>query len=164
LGQDKNAIGIWFKELEHYGFVVMVQGAHLGAEGKGKSATYRLTDRYHAGKPPTYDFQSWDGALFEPKKRIDKRGTSRLHALQKQNPVRTPRTECPYPTDIRNDAECPHPTDISSSPSTEPASTPPKLPWTTSQLVEITDRLSRETLAGLMALRLIDDSPMAMAA
>ena len=69
LDQDKNAIGTWLKELQHYGFVVMVQGAHLGLSGKGKSAHYRLTDRYHAGKPPTYDFQNWDGVLFEPKKR-----------------------------------------------------------------------------------------------
>jgi hypothetical protein len=156
LGQTKDAVGTWFKELEHYGFVVMVQGAHLGATGKGKSATYRLTDRYHAGKPPTYDFMSWDGVLFEPTKRVDKRGTSRLYALKKQNPVQHPRTvyptptdiragddmaeignKCPYPTDIRAESECPYPTDISSSPSTKPAYTPIHLLWSTPVLAEL---------------------------
>jgi hypothetical protein len=141
LGEDRNAIGTWLKELEHYGFVVMVQGAHLGLSGKGKSAHYRLTDRYHAGKPPTYDFQMWDGVLFEPSKRVDKRGAARLATLKKQKPVRNPRTvcpqptdirgaagtveignKCPQPTDIRTDRECPQPTDIASLPSTELAS------------------------------------------
>jgi hypothetical protein len=142
LGQDRNAIGSWLKELEHYGFVVMVQGAHLGLAGKGTSAHYRLTDRYHAGKPPTYDFQMWDGVLFEPTKPIDKRGISRLHAhLQKQYPVSTPRTVCPDTadirgaskkagngnkrpdtTDIRNDSECQDATDIATYQILKPSS------------------------------------------
>jgi hypothetical protein len=156
LGSYKEAVGLWFKELEHYGFIVMVQGAHLGAEGKGKSATYRLTDRYHAGKPPTYDFQSWDGVLFDPPKRIDTRGTARLTALQKQNPVCNPQTprltptdirtepnivengnKCLTPTDIRKDSDCLTPTDIASLPSTGPSSPPPKPPWTTPVLTEL---------------------------
>jgi hypothetical protein len=149
LGPNKNAIGTWLKELEHYGFVVMVQGAHLGLSGKGKSAHYRLTDRYHAGKPPTYDFQMWDGVLFEPKKRKTK----------KQKPVQHLRTvcptptdirvgdemaengnKCPTPTDIRNDFGRPTPTDIASSPSTELAYAPPpkpKLVWSTPTLTEM---------------------------
>jgi hypothetical protein len=141
LGSNKNAIGVWLNELEHYGFIVKIQGAHLGASGKGKSATYRLTDRYHAGKPPTYDFQMWNGDLFEPKKRkVSDTEAARLKGLKKQNPVQRPWTDCPtgldiragaemaengnkYPTpmDIKNDSECPRPTDISNSPSTEPA-------------------------------------------
>jgi hypothetical protein len=149
LGQDKNLVGMWLKELEHYRFTVMVQGAHLGASGKGKSATYRLTDRYHAGKPPTYDFQNWDGVLFEPKKRkISRTELARLNEMdrkhRKPNPVRTLRTDCPYPTDIRagddmaengnkcpyptdirNQSECPYPTDISILPSAGP-----KMPYT----------------------------------
>jgi hypothetical protein len=144
LGNDKNAIGVWLKELEHYGFLVQIQGPHLGAEGKGKSATYRLTDRYYAGKPPTYDFQNWDGVLFEVpiSPSAQKRKTSavekaRLTKLKKQNPVQSLRTHrpeptdirakgempeignnCPEPTDIRNDFDCPEPTDIATLPST----------------------------------------------
>jgi hypothetical protein len=161
LGQDRNAIGIRLQELEHYGFIVKVQGHHLGLSGKGKSAHYRLTDRYHAGKPPTYDFQNWGGVLFEPKKRkISDAQMDRLNDLnggrQQRNPVQQVRTvcpagtdiragdemaeignKCPYPTDIRNDSECPYPTDISTLPSTEPAHTPTQLPWSTPVLTEL---------------------------
>ena len=68
----------------------MVQGAHLGTAGTGKAALYRLTDCAYAGKPPTYDFQSWDGILYDPKK---------------QNPVRKNRTPCPKRPDIRAESQ-----------------------------------------------------------
>jgi hypothetical protein len=117
-GVSKDTVCRWLHELEHYGFIVMVQGAHLGVTGTGKAAHYRLTDCWHAGKPPTYDFQSWDGVLFAPKK---------------QNPVppsRTPRpsgrdisagakmtkngNNRPTGRDIRNDTGCPTERDITS--------------------------------------------------
>jgi hypothetical protein len=148
LGSYNEAVGVWFKELEHYGFTVMVQGAHLGLSGKGKSAHYRLTDRWHAGKPPTRDFDNWDGVLFDPPKRIDKRGTARLTGLQKQkNPVCNPQTPCLTPTDIRRvnqvvengnkcltptdirmNPDCLTPTDIASLPSAKPALMPENAP------------------------------------
>ena len=38
----------------------------LGLEGVGKAALYRLTDCAYAGAgSATYDFQSWDGVLFD---------------------------------------------------------------------------------------------------
>ena len=73
-------------ELEHYGFIVEVRGAHLGVTGTGKAAHYRLTDSPHAGTRPTYDFQNWDGVLYDPKK---------------QNPVRKIRTPRPKKPDIQ---------------------------------------------------------------
>ena len=63
LGVNKDTVTKWMHELEHYGFIVEVQGAHLGASGVGKAARYRLTDSYYAGQAPTYDFQNWDGVL-----------------------------------------------------------------------------------------------------
>jgi hypothetical protein len=33
----------WFRELEHYGFVVKTAGAHLGVDGDGIAAHWRLT-------------------------------------------------------------------------------------------------------------------------
>jgi hypothetical protein len=75
----------WLRELEHYGFIVAVQRAHLGVHGAGKVTLYRLTDRYHAGKPPTYDFQNWDGVIFEPAKRA--MSEADIWRLRKQNPV-----------------------------------------------------------------------------
>jgi len=186
LGHDRNAIGRWFDELEHYGFIVLVQGAHLGASGKGKSATYRLTDRYHAGKPPTYDFQNWDGVPFEPPKRIDKRGISRLHQhREKQNPVRTPQTvypyttdirpdaevvengnKCPHTTDITNESECPYTTDISNSPSTDAASTPgtaprPELVWSVPTIAELPRTVYLRALVDRLA---VEEAELAAAA
>lgn len=80
-GVNKDTAGKWLRELRHYGFIVMVQGCHLGVNGVAEAARYRLTDCAYAGKAPTYDFQSWDGVLFDPKK---------------QNPVRkTPRPKNP---------------------------------------------------------------------
>ena len=55
-------------ELEHYGFIVKVQGAHSEIEGVGKSARYRLTDRQCGNKPATYDYEKWSGDIFEIKK------------------------------------------------------------------------------------------------
>jgi hypothetical protein len=147
LGPNKNRVGIWLKELEHYGFVAMVQGAHLGLSGKGKSAHYRLTDRYHAAKPPTYDFQMWDGELFEPKKRKAGAANPVQHVwtvCPTPMDIRGPAeivengNKCPTPMDIRNGSECPTPMDIASLPDTSPSPTPPKpSPWSTPQLVEM---------------------------
>ena len=51
LNAHKDTARKWLHELEHYGFIVMVQGAHLGVHGTGKAAHYRLTDCPFAGKP-----------------------------------------------------------------------------------------------------------------
>jgi hypothetical protein len=78
----------WFDELEHYGFLVKLCGAHLGSDGEGQSAHYRLTDRYFHNKPPTRDFEKWSGEVFSPKKRTySDAEKARLSGLKKQNPV-----------------------------------------------------------------------------
>ena len=69
LNVDKDCITKWLRELEHYGFIVKVRGSFLGLDGEGKAALYRLSDRWYAGKEPTYDFQSWTGEIFDPKKK-----------------------------------------------------------------------------------------------
>ena len=118
LNAHKDTVRKWLRELEFYGFIVMVEGAHLGVQGTGKAARYRLTDSKYAGKSATYDFQNWDGVLFDP---------------QKQNPVllgRTPRPtgpdkgkvaemtqiqgKCPTGPDKGNAMECPTKPDITS--------------------------------------------------
>jgi hypothetical protein len=85
LNAGAKAVLRWMHELEHYGFIVMVQDAHLGVHGSGKAAHYRLTDRPYGGKPPTYDFQNWDGTVFEPTKHS--MTGSDIRRLRKQNPV-----------------------------------------------------------------------------
>ena len=85
LNVDKDCITKWLRELEHYGFIVKVSGPFLGSDGEAKSAHYGLTDRWYAGKEPTYNFQNWTGEIFDPKK---------------QNPVRKNRTPRPEKPDI----------------------------------------------------------------
>jgi hypothetical protein len=92
LNTRPNNIMRWLLELEHYGFTVKIQGAYLGSDGEGKSARYRLTDRWYAGKEPTYDFQNWTGVLFDPPKRkANAAEIARLNELnrsrKKQKPV-----------------------------------------------------------------------------
>jgi hypothetical protein len=104
LGACKDTVCKWLRELEHYGFIAVVRGAHLGVEGVGKATLYRLTDRAFAGKPATREFEAWDGVLFDP---------------EKQNPVRKTRTPRQKSSDIRNKAQLnlkrnnrPNPSDI----------------------------------------------------
>jgi hypothetical protein len=59
----------WFRELQHYGFIVMVSPAHHGVNGHGKAPHWRLTEEWYLGKAPTRDFLSWDGTLFIEKRK-----------------------------------------------------------------------------------------------
>jgi hypothetical protein len=62
----------WFRELQYYGFIVMIEPGCLGVEGKGKAPRWRLTEvAYMRGTSsrgmegmPTMDFLKWDGVRF----------------------------------------------------------------------------------------------------
>ena len=54
----------WFRELEHYGFIVMTRPGSLGLEGKGKAPHWRLTEPGYKDDPPSRDFMNWNGARF----------------------------------------------------------------------------------------------------
>jgi hypothetical protein len=97
-GVRKDTVMKWQRELEYYGFIVKVQGAHLGLNGVGKAALYRLTDRHYAGQPPTYEFLNWDGEAFHEQKRPS------YYQTKKQNPVPPWRTPRPTVEDIREDS------------------------------------------------------------
>jgi hypothetical protein len=64
-------IAEWFRELEHYGFIVLHRYGSLGVEGDGKAPQWRLTEKGVAAtaERPTCDYLRWDGVLFEPKRR-----------------------------------------------------------------------------------------------
>ena len=76
IGCAKASVGRWFDELEHYGFVVLLQHGCLGVDGKGKSPHWRLTELGQTSKtsadglldPPTRDFLRWDGVKFQKTK------------------------------------------------------------------------------------------------
>jgi hypothetical protein len=69
LGSNRDYVARWFRELEHYGFIVMTRRGFLGIEGKGKAPHWRLTEVGFKDGPPSRDFLNWSGARFEaPKK------------------------------------------------------------------------------------------------
>jgi len=71
LGRHSNRhnIQLWFRELQHYGFIVMVRPAHHGVNGHGKAPHWRLTDQWYLAKAPTRDFSAWDGSPFTEKRK-----------------------------------------------------------------------------------------------
>jgi hypothetical protein len=68
LDSHHNEIGRWYRELQHYGFIVMETAAIVGVTSKGQAPRWRLTELGCKGNPPTRDFARWDGTLFKPKR------------------------------------------------------------------------------------------------
>ena len=90
---NRNDIANWFRELVHYGFVVMTEAAALGVEGKGKAPHWRLTElptRNSNGvelTPATKDFLRWDGVVFEPHIAPSRKwNAAKKDAVKKQKP------------------------------------------------------------------------------
>ena len=93
--KDRNDLSDWYRELEHYGFIVKTEAASLGVDGKGKAPHWRITDMPTRGggggeiKDSTKDFLRWDGTVFEPHVRPSRKWNSgKKAALTKQNPGR----------------------------------------------------------------------------
>ena len=90
--KDRSDIANWYRELQHYGFIVETEAASLGVDGKGKATHWRITDmptRNGRGELElaTKDFLRWDGVLFEPHVAPSRRWNARKQAaLKKQNP------------------------------------------------------------------------------
>lgn len=74
IGSHHTEIARWFRELQHYGFIVKTAGASLGVEGKGKAPHWRLTEVGYMRDMPTNDFQRWDGTRFKNKKTESRAG------------------------------------------------------------------------------------------
>jgi len=68
LGSHHNEIARWYRELQHFGFIVMTVPAYLGVEGKGKAPRWRLTELGYMGSYPTRDFERWDRTPFKDQK------------------------------------------------------------------------------------------------
>ena len=69
IGSHTNQVGRWFREIEHYGFAVMVNAGCLGVDGKGQAPRWRLTELGYMNDPPTRDFMRWrPGDVFTDKK------------------------------------------------------------------------------------------------
>lgn len=86
--KNRNDIGNWFRELQHFGFIVQTEGACLGVDGNGKAPHWRITDmpvRNASGQQDaaTKDFLRWDGELLERRVAPSRRWKV---ALEKQYP------------------------------------------------------------------------------
>ena len=86
MGSKRDQIIRWYRELQHYGFIVMTTPGCLGVEGKGKATKWRLTElKTEAdGAAPTNDFMHWKGVKFGPEKRA-RFPAGQHHGLPKQN-------------------------------------------------------------------------------
>ncbi|WLA36180.1 hypothetical protein QNJ95_24370 [Bradyrhizobium elkanii] len=90
--KNRNDIANWYRELQHYGFIVQTEAASLGVDGKGKATHWRITDvptrkDNNELASATKDFLHWDGAAFEPHVAPSRRWSARKAAsIQKQDP------------------------------------------------------------------------------
>jgi hypothetical protein len=88
LDRDRDSISRWFRELQHYGFIVMTEPGSLGVDGKGRAPRWRVTEAEWPGgcngntwMLPTKDYLKWDGTKFR-----DDRGDVLRARKRKQNP------------------------------------------------------------------------------
>ena len=77
LNSHHNQIARWFRELQHYGFIVLSKPGCLGVEGKGKAPRWRLTELGYMRDFPTRDYEKWDGTPFVDQKKSRARKTAR---------------------------------------------------------------------------------------
>jgi hypothetical protein len=75
LRSHHNQIARWFRELQHFGFIVKTVPGFLGVEGKGQAPRWRLTELGYMRDPPTRDFTRWRGEPFSNKIPSRKRRT-----------------------------------------------------------------------------------------
>jgi hypothetical protein len=85
LKSHHNQIARWYRELQHFGFIVMSTPGCLGVEGMGKAPRWRLTELPTASEPPTRDYENWDGQPFVDKKK-SRAGKSARGVREKQQP------------------------------------------------------------------------------
>jgi hypothetical protein len=164
LGSGSNEIARWYRELQHYGFIVMTKGGSLGVDGWGKAPHWRLTEAIHGFDVPTRDFEKWDGLPFvdrpilrgpRPKKTESRNGKA-LHPVTEKHHIRRPAKPAPAPESVtenhyisgREGVTDSHYISSIPSPSVSPATSPLADPtplvsalalaWTTPILLEVT--------------------------
>jgi len=106
LGSHRNEIRRWYRELQHFGFIVKTAGGCLGVGGRGKAPHWRITElETPNGTAPTNDFEKWDGTPFN-----HRRGRGRKP--KKQNPGRENRSTLDVKTgplvDVKTGPPRPH--------------------------------------------------------
>jgi hypothetical protein len=161
---NRDSIHRWFRELQHYGFIVMTSPGSLGLDGKGKAPQWRLTELETPladTKEPTLDYLKWDGTPFngnqawrgrgpKPKKQNPGRETTSRVAA-KQRPVLAAKQRPPQPGSGRETTSisAPHPGRETRSISRlttrgvaclpDDGTVQAKLPWGAPMVIEVTD-------------------------
>jgi hypothetical protein len=160
-GANRDSISRWFRELQHYGFIVMTDAGGLGVDGKGRAPHFRLTEAAAPGGRngdtwmlPTKDYLKWAGTMFQ-----DDRGAAKRARKRKQNPG--PQSEArvarkvrpglarkvrpvapgsgPQSEAIQDHPPGPQSEAISRSTTTRADARTVLLPWSTPTVVEVTD-------------------------
>jgi hypothetical protein len=163
IGASQRSVCTWFRELEHFGFIVLTEPASAM-----RAARWRITDVGWGkldGKSiePTKDYLKWNGELFErePQKRKGRakksslRGKKVLRGIDEKKYSTSSQVEEKKYSDGRHQVEEKKYSDIGQpSPCSLPE--PAKLPWVAPDLIEMpyTDDLRRlyaETEMGLAA-------------
>jgi hypothetical protein len=88
LNSHHNQIARWFRELQHYGFIVLSQPGWLGVEGKGRAPRWRLTELGYMRDLPTRDYEKWDGTPFVDQRKSRARKPARSVAGNSHSDVR----------------------------------------------------------------------------
>jgi hypothetical protein len=94
----RDTISRWFRELQHYGFIVMTNAGGLGVDGKGNAPHWRWTELEAPGGRngntlmlPTKDYLKWNGGKFKDDQGAVKRTTQwRRRRRTKKLPWSTP--------------------------------------------------------------------------
>ena len=77
LESNRDQIVRWFREQQHYGFIVKTSGGSLGTNGKGYSPHWRLTELPCNGEQATRDYLRWNGDRFTGKPKTESRTGNR---------------------------------------------------------------------------------------
>jgi hypothetical protein len=85
---SRHSIARWFRELQHYGFIVMTSPGYLGLDGNGRSPQWRLTELPTPGERETQNYLKWDGTPFNGNQAWSGRGRKPIvtNVHEKQNP------------------------------------------------------------------------------
>ena len=88
LGSDQKDVLRWFRELEHYGFIVKTSEGCLGVHGKGKAPHWRVTELGTVEKDgtkvaPTRDYLNWNSIKFTDGPKTESRGGNPPHPAGK---------------------------------------------------------------------------------
>jgi hypothetical protein len=77
IGSSANQVTRWFRELQHFGFIVQTKGGCLGVNGKGMAPRWRLTECGYQNESATRDFIRWNGEPFFDSGRAARKKTKR---------------------------------------------------------------------------------------